>query len=218
MHRGGGIIRVFFCVLVALSATGCTSLGDLFGPSRPDFSKQMPAIEARVFTLIEEERLKINPKARPLTLDPKLADVARKRSAGMAQARSFTAADPHASATMFMKQDANFQGLVGENVAAQYYTPQLGIDVEAFAHRFVDGWLASKPHQENLSFTDYDRTGIGAAVNDDTVYITQLFTTDLGLPQQAPAAPQVEPVPSPQQGKDETVPLRGAIVPATPAH
>jgi uncharacterized protein YkwD len=202
-------------VLLALSAAGCA---DLFGPSRPDFSAQMPAIEARVFTLVQEERLKINPKARQLMLDPQLVDIARKRSAGMAQARSFTAADPHASATMLMRQDARFQGLIGENVAAQYYTPQLGIDVEAFAHRFVDGWLASKPHQNNLSFTDYDHTGIGAAVNDDTVYITELFSTDLGLPQQEPGDPQVEPVASPQQGKDGPVPLRGAIVPATPAH
>jgi uncharacterized protein YkwD len=216
MRAGGGIIRIFLCVLLALSAAGCAGL---FGPSRPDFSKQMPALEARILTLVEQERLKANPQARPLMLDSELVAVARKRSAGMAQARSFSAADPHASATMLMQQDTKFQGLVGENVAAQYYNPQIGIDVDAFARRFVDGWIASKPHQDNLSFTDYDHTGIGAAVNEDTVYVTQLFTTDLGLTQQQTPEPLVAPVSSPQEGKDQAqpVPLRGAIVPGVPA-
>ena len=47
--------------------------------------------------------------------------------------------------------------------------------------RFLDEWLKSPPHRDNLAFADYDRTGVGAAVNGDTVYVTALFATDLGL-------------------------------------
>jgi uncharacterized protein YkwD len=196
---------------------GCA---DWFAPPRPDPAAAMPALETDIFHLVQLERSKIDPKAHALTLDPELVDVARKRSAGMAQSNSFaTGNDPHLSATMLMNQDANFQGLVGENVAAQHYLPGQGVDPAVFARRFVDGWLASKPHRENLAFADYDRTGIGAAVNGDTVFVTQLFTTDLGLgASQGDAEQRVEPVGTPEQGKTDSQDplLRGAIVPRDP--
>jgi uncharacterized protein YkwD len=189
----------------------------LFGPSRPDPATQMPALESRIFVLIQEQRAKTDPKARLLAADTELQSVARRRSAEMAKAGSFAGAgDPHISASMLMADDAKFQGLVGENVAAQHYLPDQGIDVDAFAKRFVDGWVASKPHLDNLSFADYDRSGVGAALNADTVYVTQLFTTDLGLGSKAEqTAPDVQTVPSPKDGKDSSQgpALRGAIVP-----
>ena len=203
-----------------LAVAGCAEINSLFAPSLPDPATQMPALESRVLALVEGERATIDPKARPLALDSELVGIARKRSAEMARNKSFSGnGDPHVSATMLMDQDAKFQGLLGENVAAQHFLPQQGIDVEAFAKRFVDGWIASKPHQNNLAFADYDRTGVGAAVNGDTIYVTQLFTTDLGLGAKPNGqAPDVTSVETPQKGKDdtETVPLRGAIVPAKP--
>ena len=80
-----------------------------------------------------------------------------------------------------MNEDQEFQGLLGENLAAENFTRQRGVDVETFAQRFVDTWLASPPHKDNLSYTAYDRSGIGAAVNGETIYVTLLFATDLGL-------------------------------------
>jgi len=192
-------------------------LSSLFGPSKPDVAAQMPALESRIYALIVTERRKLDPKTQFLSLDPELVAIARKRSAGMAAKNSFTGDDPHASATMLMAEDAKFQGLIGENVAAQHFTPGAGIDVEAVAKRFVDGWLASAPHKENLGFADYDRTGVGASANGDTIYVTQLFSTNLGLGAHGDSAPpsQAEPVASPQQGKDDSqkVPLRGDIAP-----
>jgi hypothetical protein len=32
-----------------------------------------------------------------------------------------------------------------------------------------------------MVFANYDHAGVGAAVNDDTVYVAVLFSTDLGL-------------------------------------
>jgi uncharacterized protein YkwD len=81
-----------------------------------------------------------------------------------------------------MDQDAKFQGLLGENIAAQHYLKAYGMDVDVFAHRFVETWLKSQSHRDNLSYGLYNRTGVGAAVNGDTVYVTQLFATDMGLP------------------------------------
>ena len=203
---------------MGLALAGCA---DLFGPSHPDLSARMPALEQRIFALVAEKRLKTVPKAHSLALDPQLTEVARKRSAEMAKTNSFAGSgDPHVSATLLMNQDAKFQGLVGENVAAQHFTPGQDIDVEAFAKRFVDSWAASKPHLENLSFTDYDRSGVGASANADTIYVAQIFTTDLGLGAKTEqATPEVQTVPSPQQGKDNSkgAPLRGAIVPGQPA-
>jgi uncharacterized protein YkwD len=216
------ILRTAICAFLVVAATGCAEVGDMFGPSRPDPATQMSALESRVLVLVVGERSKIDPKARPLKLDPELTDIARKRSAEMAKTNSFGGnGDPHVSATMLMNQDEKFQGLIGENVAAQHFTPQQGIDVDVYAKSFVDGWIASKPHKDNLSFADYDHTGVGAAVNGDTIYVTQLFTTDLGLgASNSPPGQDVKPVASPQQGKDETqtVPLRGAIVPGKSAN
>jgi hypothetical protein len=80
-----------------------------------------------------------------------------------------------------MEQDAQWQGLLGENLAAQHYTKQSGVAVEDFARRFLDEWLKSPPHRDNMVFANYDHAGVGAAVNGDTVYVAVLFSTDLGL-------------------------------------
>ena len=84
-------------------------------------------------------------------------------------------------ASLLMAEDAKWQGLLGENLAAQHYVKQSGVDVEHFAQRFLDEWMKSQPHRDNLAFADYDRTGVGAAVNGDTVYVAQLFACDLGI-------------------------------------
>jgi len=215
------IFRAVFCAFLLAACAACTNIpfGYLFRPSEPNPAAQMPALETHIFSLVQDQRRKLDPKAATLAFDPELAAIARRRSADMAKNNSFTGSgDPHASATMLMAADANFQGLVGENVAAQHYRRETVIDPTIFAQRFVDTWLASRPHKDNLSFADYNRTGVGAAVNADTIYVTQLFSTDLGLGSQGASAPppQVKAVASPQEGKDdnEKVPLRGDIMPS----
>ena len=53
--------------------------------------------------------------------------------------------------------------------------------MDTFAQRHRRYWLNSPQHRDNLAFADYNLTGVGAAVNGDTVYVTELFATDLGL-------------------------------------
>ncbi|HEY1631746.1 MAG TPA: CAP domain-containing protein [Rhizomicrobium sp.] len=168
-------------------------------PPPPDPHTQMDALEARILTLVQEERQKINPEAKVLALDSELVGVARKRSADMA-AKSYmahAAPDGTTSTTLIMDQDADFQGLLAENIAAQYYTPQMGVDVETFAKKFVRIWLDSPDHRRVLSTSIYDRTGVGASVNGDEVFVVQLFASNLGLPPPPREPPPKEPAARP---------------------
>jgi uncharacterized protein YkwD len=182
---------------LALALSGCAD-GGMFAsrppPPPPDPQTQMAALESRVYDLIEIERLKIDPAAKTLRLDSELVGVARQKSADMATKNYLLhkAPDGETTADIIMDKDADFQGLLGENIAAEGYQTKYGIDVEAYAHAIVNTWLASDDHKQNLSYAAYDRTGIGAAVNGNMVYVTQLFATDLGLPppDQQHAAPR----------------------------
>ncbi|NIK87349.1 uncharacterized protein YkwD [Rhizomicrobium palustre] len=209
---GKKISRIAALALAGLALAGCAGI---FEPEKPLPAEQMPLLEKRIIALVAERRAKTDPKARIMLVDPALSVIAKKRSDEMARTNSFSSGeDPHVSATMLMNADAKFQGLVGENVAAQRFTAKDGIDVEVFAKRFVDGWTASKPHLENLSFAEYDRTGVGASVNADTVYVAQIFTSDLGITDKPGNAPDVQTVPLPKDGaNDNKAPLmlRGAI-------
>lgn len=175
------IVRPLIVILAFLALAGCAAAPQV--PAAPDPKAQMTALETRIAALIEEQRLKLDPDAKPLALDPELARIARARASDMAAKNYLAHAAPNGdtSATLLMAEDAKWQGLLGENLAAQHYLKQSGVDVEQFAQRFLDEWMKSQPHRENLAFAGYDRTGVGAAVNGDTVYVAQLFASDLGI-------------------------------------
>jgi uncharacterized protein YkwD len=167
--------------LVLLVLAGCASSEP--APLLPDPQSQMGALAGRIADLVEEQRLKLAPEAKVLVMDPELTKIAQARARDMATKNYLAHAAPNGdtSASLLMADDAKWQGLLGENLAAQHYLKQSGVDVEAFAARFLDEWMKSGPHRENLSYPSYERTGVGAAVNGDTVYVAQLFSTDLGL-------------------------------------
>ncbi|HEY0301526.1 MAG TPA: CAP domain-containing protein [Rhizomicrobium sp.] len=195
-------MRSFVAALLLLLCAACSTFEP--APPPPDPKTVMPALEQRIAVMIAEARGRTDPKAHFLMLDPELSAIARQRAADMAEKNyvAHTAPNGDTSATLLMAEDAHFQGILGENIAAQHYQKAVGVDVEGFARRFVDTWMASAPHKENLAFPDYNKTGVGAAVNGDTVYVTQLFSTDLGLGPHPddPVPPVITPVPSPQAG------------------
>jgi uncharacterized protein YkwD len=212
--------RALISILCVLTLAGCAS-----APEMPNPATQMGALETRIAILVEEQRHRLSPAAKSLAIDPELSLVARARARDMAAKNYLAHAAPNGdtSASLLMAQDAKWQGLLGENLAAQHYTKQSGVSVEAFAQRFLDEWMKSTPHRENMAFVNYDRTGVGAAVNGDTVYVALLFSTDLGLKPLADDAPAntvtnfespaaASAVPSPQMS--EPLRLRGAVVPA----
>ena len=177
-------------LLATLLLSACAEI-PMAPPAPPDPKTQMVALEARIAALVEEERLKLDPKARPLAVDPELSKVARARATDMAEKNYLAHQGPDGatSASLLMREDTKWQGLLGENLAAQHYTKQGGVSVEDFARRFLDEWLKSPPHRDNMAFASYDHAGVGAAVNGDTVYVTVLFSTDMGLPPPKPEDP-----------------------------
>jgi uncharacterized protein YkwD len=222
--------RLIFIAIAALALAGCGALpGVAPGPTvpavapapPPDPKTQMTALETKIEALIEEQREKLDPKAKALAIDPELVRIARARASDMADKNYLAHAAPNGdtSASLLMTQDAKWQGLLGENLAAQHYVPQSGVDPDVFAQRFVDTWMNSQPHRDNLAFASYDRTGVGAAVNGDTVYVAQLFATDLGLPPATDGGPAstVTSYPNPAAAQTDTPApappeqLRGAI-------
>lgn len=192
-------MRAVAIALLLLACAGCASLHDVLRPTPTDPKTLMPALELRIAVLVADERLRLAPDSKSLVIDPELGEIARKRALDMASKNYFahTAPNGDTSASLLMAEDARFQGLLGENMAAQHYSPASGIDIEAFARRFVATWISSASHRENLSFPDYNRTGVGAAVNGDTVYVTQLFATDLGLGPHQDASPRAVVTPLP---------------------
>ena len=174
------LILVTTLLLAACSSLPFQTPAEL---SPPDPKTQMGALETRIAILVEEQRQKLEPKARPLAIDPELSKIARARANDMADKNYLAHAAPNGdtSATLLMKQDEKWQGLLGENLAAQHYTKEGGVTVNDFAQRFLDEWLKSPPHRDNMVFANYDHAGVGAAVNGDTVYVAVLFSTDLGL-------------------------------------
>ena len=154
----------------------------------------MPRLEARIFELADAERQKLDPRAPRLALDSELVGVARTKSADMA-AHSYLAhasPDGRTTATIIMDMDAGFEGVLGENIAAQPYLPRYGVEVDSFARQIVHTWLASPQHRNNLADSAYTRTGVGAAVNGNTVYVTELFAGNFGKkgnPSPAPTRP-----------------------------
>jgi uncharacterized protein YkwD len=174
--------RALLAAAALFALTGCAVL-DQAAKSPPDPKTQMAALAARIAALVEEQRLTIDPKAKALTIDPELTRVAEERARDMAVKNylAHTGPDGETSASLLMAEDAKWQGLLGENLAAQHYRKESGVDVDAFAQRFLDEWIKSAPHRDNLAYPAYDRTGVGAAVNGDTVFVTQLFASDMGL-------------------------------------
>jgi uncharacterized protein YkwD len=178
------MLRPFILASAFILLAGCVELGfQQETPSPADPTAKMPALAARIAVMVEDERLKLDPKAKALEVDPELTKIAEARARDMAAKNYLAHAAPNGetSASLLMADNAKWQGLLGENLAAQHYVKESGVDVEIFAQRFLDEWLKSAPHRDNLAYAGYDRTGVGAAVNGDTVYVAQLFSSDLGL-------------------------------------
>jgi uncharacterized protein YkwD len=172
-----GRLLTILCVLLI---AGCASAP---GPVPPPIQQEVALLKERLFVLIEEERHRLNAQAKPLALDPELSAAAQAHSDDMASKRSFDTMNPDGNlAVNTLLHDPKFRGFVGEISAAQYFTPAAGFDPDAYARGFLAIWLNSPDHRNNLSYANFDRTGIGVAVNGNTIYVAEVFATDLGLP------------------------------------
>ncbi len=110
----------------------------------------------------------------PVTADPDLAEVARSHSRNMRDQGFVGHTDPEGNEPTDRLQAAGIDCHPGENI---YQAPRGGLarSEHALADHVVQSWLASPGHRETLLRPRFTRQGIGVAVAEDTVYITQVF-------------------------------------------
>lgn len=177
-------MRPFRSLFYAIVVAGCAAR-PVPTPIPPvSLDSQLSAVKERLFVLVEAERERLNNGAKPLILDPELMRAAQIHSDDMAMKNSFDVGNPKGNvAVNALLTDPKFRGFVGENSAAQYFTPGVPIDPQVFASGFLKIWQDSPDHRMNLAFPGFDRTGIGLAISGNTIYAAELFATDLGLPE-----------------------------------
>ena len=159
-------------LFIAVLLTACVGL------RQPSYDQQVAAIKSRLLVLVAAEREKAGAKS--LRLDPQLAEAAQAHSDDMARKRSFDTMNPNGNlAVNLLLRDPRFGGFVAENSAAQYFSPAAGIDPDAMAQGFLQIWLQSPSHRQNVIYKEFDRAGIGVAVNGNTIYASTVFAADL---------------------------------------
>ncbi len=142
-------------------------------------------VEAQILELVNRERLAAG--LDPLVPNPPLVVAARGHSRDMF-ARNFFAhenPDPARRTFSLRLQAAGLRnhGMAGENIA-------LASDTHELAARFVQMWLDSPAHRENLLRPGFRYTGIGVWGGNGRIYATQDFAAD--------ASPAAAPIPSPR--------------------
>ena len=162
--------------------------------SRPT-SSDLPDIEWEVHRLINEERM--NRNLPPLEWQEEIVAIARQHSYDMAtqgfydhvnlegetptdrairsgypcrKARSYGLAENILRAGLFKERTEYRVWFV---IPAGRSTDWM--DSEEIAKKSVDSWMGSPGHRKNILTTRYDRTGIGGAINDEMIFLTQNF-------------------------------------------
>ncbi len=151
----------------------------------------LAALEGKIHTLINRQR------STPLLWDLEIADIARSHSADMAAHHYFSHTNRRGESATERGEAAGYdcrkdygtyytyglaenilytsiwsskQQLGGITVKTNYYS------LDELAAAIVDNWMNSPGHHENILKSEYDRTGIGAAMGrDEVVFITQNF-------------------------------------------
>jgi len=125
-----------------------------------------------------------------LTFDTNLAGIAQARSNDMIRREYFSHEDPQRGTIAFQDliRQRNFKFLfAGENIAEIKNQGSLvpsGLTVYSrygandIANQFVDGWINSAEHRENILNPHFTRTGIalGVSVDGTRIVATQIFS------------------------------------------
>jgi uncharacterized protein YkwD len=160
--------------------------------SAPDI--RVSRLEQRIFDTVNEERS--HKKLTALRLDVQLTHVARAHSEDMMTRRFFDHINPDGEDATARGKRAGYACLkrverlryrdgLGENLFDEPRFSRVRITdrqrtydwntLEDIARQAVDGWMHSTGHRRNILERAYDRTGVGVAVSDEHVYLTQLF-------------------------------------------
>ena len=120
------IFRLGRCCVLA----GCASTEPAVAARRPIRKTQMARAGARIAVLVEEQRLKLDPEGQSPGDRSRTHQNRRSARASDMAAKNYLAhAAPNGdtSASLLMADDAKWQGLLGENLAAQHYVKESGV-------------------------------------------------------------------------------------------
>jgi len=120
------------------------------------------AFEMEVVRLVNEERIKAG--LAPLEVDPGLMQFARERSEDMVERSYFSHRDPVTGADLTPGAGENVTKLLATNM----FTDQS-------ARRALSNWTRSTDHRANILSNISTKTGVGVAVGDTYVIVTQIF-------------------------------------------
>jgi hypothetical protein len=161
----------FGLALVTLLLVGVALGAVAFGGSLGD-GLDASAVETHVEDLSDAEREAAS--VGTTTHDADLAAVARAHSRDMRARDYVNHTNPDGQDPQDRAAAAGIECRVGENI---YQTPRgsLADSERALADHVVRSWLDSPGHRRTLLVEGYTRQGVGVAVGDDGVYVTQLF-------------------------------------------
>lgn len=152
----------------------------------------MKELEVRIHELINIERH--NAGLRSLSLDKKLSTIARGHSQDMAERNYFSHISPEGEDFLVRYKKRGFvcQARVGQHIhegaenicqnntysSVTYMDARAHYDwnsLEEIASSTVRNWMKSPGHRENILHPIFRSQGIGAAIKDGKVYITENF-------------------------------------------
>lgn len=175
MNRRQVLVAVGSSALVATS--GCAEIAEtLFTPA---FDVDPRVVEEHIFEMVNDERTTHSGNG-PLEHDQGAAETARAHAEDMAENDyySHTAQDGETAEERW----SFCRG--GENIAFRHTSHiETQTDKEAgqeeLARQFVDSWMNSEGHRENILRDVYVSTGVGIGIaEDETVYGVQGFCTE----------------------------------------
>lgn len=144
--------------------------------SEDEPSDLVTQVEERVHALTNEYRGEQDAPA--LDQSDELAEVARAHSEDMA-ANDYFSHDSQDGSGPGDRLDAAGIECNGwaENLAWEESANVSDGEAESIANSALEGWIDSEGHRQNL-LGNYDEEGIGVAVREDEVYITQVFCSN----------------------------------------
>lgn len=128
----------------------------------------LSAVEQQIFNMVNAEREKAGvPK---LTYNKTMEKYARIKSKDMADRNYFAHEDPEGKLiTETMNRDGVTYNSWGENIA------YLGGNPSDAASQFMNMWMNSQGHRENILSPNFTSMGVGVFNNGNKVYATQEF-------------------------------------------
>jgi hypothetical protein len=154
-------------VLLVVAALAAVAWGGPLGASL-----DAGAVEDHIETRSNEERLAAG--VGDTTHDEALAAVARNHSRDMRDRGFVNHTNPDGQDPEDRVREAGLDCLPGENI---YQAPRgaLASSETALADHVVRAWMDSPGHRRTLLRERFTRQGVGVAIGDDAIYVTQLF-------------------------------------------